>query len=244
LLRSANKTTMARVTTAAAAAAAAVAATLTLVDAGGAAPTSYHDDQFLYTREIVVETPVDGRGRKVTHVNEYWKSADGSKPSLVKEHGRTWKEAPVDDGSVWPPRRWKTLEALPTDPRGLTAAVLDWFKPGNDQSVADESAYMGLSMLIAQPLPQQGRTAALEAMAAIPDVRVVDGLRAAGRPAIGLTRPPDHPAQGRVVILLDRETYEFLGTRARTTSPSGAAIVQLRTRAEIGVVDRAGTLPQ
>jgi hypothetical protein len=204
---------------------------------------TWRDDQYLYTRERMIEIPLDPRAKTLTFTNEYWRSADGSKPSRVTERGRTWTEAPFADGTVWPPRRQAALEALPTDPDRLLTAVTRWFGAGRSPAVDHETQYMGLTMLLNRELPPPLRAATFEALARIPGVEVSDrGLDANGRPGISISRP-SQPGQSDTEIVLDRRTYEFLGLQQHSTRNDGTRIRLLLIPEARGVVDRPGERP-
>ncbi len=201
------------------------------------------DDQFIYTREILVETPVDGRGPSETFVDESWRSVDGSQPSRVSERGRSWIEPPYPAGSVWPPRRYDDLEKLPTDPRKLRLAVLDWFHRGNSAEVDYESEYMGLMFLLRswRVMPPGLQPAAYRALAQIPGVRVTgDEVDARGRHGIGITR---RESPLNVVLILDRESYDYLGTRDTMVRKDGTEVQQLFALEETGITDTVGVRP-
>jgi hypothetical protein len=84
---------------------------------------------------------LDPRAKTLPFTKEYWRSADGSKPSRVTERGRMGTEAPFPDGTVWPPCRQAALEELPTYPDGLLAAVTRWFGAGRSPEVDHETRY-------------------------------------------------------------------------------------------------------
>lgn len=204
---------------------------------------TWRDDQFLYTRQTMTEKPVGGRGRTLTFTNEYWRSADGSKPSLVIERGRTWTEAPIDPAAVWPPRTAEAVEALPTEPDALIDAVHDWFGHRDRKAGDYETQYMALTMMLDRELPPAVRAATFEALARIPGVEVDDDeIDAHGRRGIGIRRPAQ-PIQADKVIVLDRDTYEFLGFREPSTRPDGTRIQLLVTHEARGVVDRVRQRP-
>lgn len=205
---------------------------------------TWRDDQFLYTRQTMIERPLNGRGETLTFTNEYWRSVDGSKPSLVIERGRTWTEAPFDPATVWPPRTAAALEALPTEPDALLDAVLDWFGHGKKKDTDYANQYTGLTMLLHRELPPALRAATFEALARVPGVEVVDDeIDAHGRRGIGIVRPTQPGNEGNMVIVLARHTYEFLGLRETSILPDGTRIQVLITHEARGVVDRPGERP-
>ncbi|MGH1554479.1 hypothetical protein ACRAWF_28730 [Streptomyces sp. L7] len=63
-------------------------------------PIAARDDQFIYTKEIIKETPVGG-GRTRTYVDENWNSVDGSKRSYVSELGhKQWVRCTAGPGHL------------------------------------------------------------------------------------------------------------------------------------------------
>lgn len=205
---------------------------------------TWRDDQFLYTRQTMIERPLNGRGKTLTFTNEYWRSADGSQPSLVIERGRTWTEPPFDPATVWPPRTAAALEALPTEPDALLDAVLDWFGHSNTKDTNYTNQYTGLIKMLDRELPPALRAATFEALARIPGVEVIDDeIDAHGRRGIGLIRPTQPGNEGNKVLVLDRDTYEFLGLREISILPDGTRIQLLVTHEAWGVVDRPRERP-
>jgi hypothetical protein len=200
----------------------------------------YRGDQYLYTREIMEEIPVDGSGETLTFVNEYWRSADGSRPSRVIERGRTWTEPPIASDAVWPPRDLATLEELPADPDELVRT--SWFSHDSSDSVVYDTRYMLLGMLLTRELPPDLRGAAFEALARIPDVVIVGAVEAGGRRAIGVSRPTD-PGFSDRVLLFAPKTYEYIGMREPSTRDDGTEIYRVIAQEASGVVDSVGERP-
>ncbi|MFF0159623.1 CU044_5270 family protein [Streptomyces sp. NPDC005263] len=214
-------------------------------------PLAPRDDQFVYTKEIVKETPVGG-GRSRTYVDESWSSVDGSKRSYVSELEHTQWVPPYQPGQGdWPPRRWSQLKKLPTDPAKLPIALRDGGGRANyDRPMrANEwpQVQFLLSGLLRNPvLPKGLRPATFEALATVPGVKVLPGhTDAGGRPGIGIqyVGPAGTPwADGGRVLVFDAKTYQYLG--ARDQRKAGAVTYeQWSYVAAHGVVDRVMQRP-
>ncbi|MEV2216601.1 CU044_5270 family protein [Streptomyces sp. NPDC050997] len=209
------------------------------------------DDQFIYTKEIIKESPVGG-GRSKTYVDESWNSVDGSKRSYVSELEHTQWVPPYQPGQGnWPPRRWSQLKQLPTDPDKLPIALRDGRgKPDYGRPTkADEWPIVQflLSGLLRDPvLPKGLRPAAFEALATVPGVKVLPGQTdAGGRAGIGIqyVGPPNTPwADGERVLVFDAKTYQYLGTRDQR-KVGAVTYEQWSYTAAHGVVDRVKQRP-
>ncbi|ANS70457.1 hypothetical protein SLINC_8233 [Streptomyces lincolnensis] len=183
-------------------------------------PIAPRDDQFIYTREVIKETPVGG-GPSKTYVDESWTSVDGSKRSYVSELGHTqWVPRDKPGQSTWPPSRWSELKQLPTDPDRLLIALRDMGgKPDyNRPTSADEwpMVHIFLSGLLRDPvLPKGLRPAAFEALSTMPGVKLLPGRTDGdGRPGIGIQyvgKPGTPWADGGPVFIFDEKTYRYLG---------------------------------
>jgi hypothetical protein len=197
-------------------------------------------EQFIYLREVLEETPVDGDGKPKTFVDELWYSVDGSKPSRVSERGVSWMEPPRAEAGIWPPRGYEELAKMPTDPAELRRVLR-----GGEDAADYETEYTGLYfMLTGRSLMPPGlQAAAFRALAQIPGVDVVDdAVNLRGRRGIGITRGPD-PLGDESMLILDRDTNEYLGTRTIYVNNEGEKVVQLTARVEQGIVDRIGERP-
>ena len=207
-------------------------------DAGsGLGPSSIPSgDQFIYTREVLYETPVSGPGVRERFVDEMWRSINGLEPGIESERGRSWKSAPVGEG-VWPPRSYENLSRLPTDPEALRRAVLE--QAGGDE----EMAFWQLQTLLRSwtVMPPGLRTAAFEALSRYPGVELIEGdTDARGRRGIGIVR------DGRRFdshIIVDAETYEYLGFRDRFVRQDGVTVDRVSALVSRGIVDRVGERP-
>jgi hypothetical protein len=210
-------------------------------------PLAPRDDQFIYTKEVIERTPVSG-GPGKTYVDESWSSVDGSKKSYVSELGHTQWVPPAQKGQYsWPPTEWSKLERLPLDPRRLTITLREsGTKPDFGRPTrADEwpMVQIFLSGLLRAPvLPKGLRSAAFEALAAVPGVEVLPGRTDVdGRAAVGVRYvggPAGSPwASGGRVLLFDATSYQYLGLRERVTA-GGKPYDQYQHVTAQGVVDR------
>jgi hypothetical protein len=214
-------------------------------------PIAPRDDQFIYTKEIIKETPVGG-GRSKAYVDESWSSVDGSKKSYVSELGHTQWVPPDQPGQrSWPPRRWSQLKQLPTEPGKLPIALRDIGRtPDYDRPIkADEwpMVQFFLSGLLRTPvLPEGLRPATFEALATVPGVKVLPGRTDAdGRAGIGIQyvgKPGTPWADGGPVLVFDAKTYQYLGMRDRRNA-GAQTYEQWSHMAAEAVVDRVMQRP-
>ncbi|MET9774626.1 CU044_5270 family protein [Streptomyces sp. NPDC006367] len=216
-------------------------------------PVAPRDDQFVYSKRIIKETE-QKTGEVKTYTDEMWDSVDASKPSLAMELGREMWEETTEKGSVvWPPRKWSELEKLPRDPEKLVPAILSFGSRGgsDDRSVSDldkrerYEAYWLLGELLKNPvLPQGLRPAAYEALALVPGVRTIPGVKdSAGRTGVGIAHTGRGPYESKYLIF-DPVSYEFLGFRDERISASGEQkYIQLSHVVDWGIVDRVRQRP-
>ncbi|ELP71241.1 CU044_5270 family protein [Streptomyces turgidiscabies] len=214
-------------------------------------PIAPRDDQFIYSKEIIKETPAGG-GRTRTYVDESWSSVDGSKKSYLSELGDADWVPPFKPGeSIWPPNRWSELKQLPTDPAKLPIALRGLLrKPDPDRPLrADEwpMVQFGLSGLLRKPvLPKGLRSAAFEALATVPGIRLLPGRTDAdGRTGLGIqyVGGPGTPwADRKQVLVFDAKTYQYLGMRDQRRE-GGTTYEQWSYLAVHGVVDRVMQRP-
>lgn len=212
-------------------------------------PVAPRDDQFIYSKRIIKETE-RGTGAVKTYVDVNWDSVDGSKRSLTMELGRVIWEEPLKNGeSVWPPREWSKLKKLPTDPEKLIPAIAGSGRSGGSTSDFTEQdwfdAYFMLGELLKWPvLPQGLRPAAYQALALVPGVEAIPGVKdSAGRTGVGISCPKSPFAKGKYLIF-DPKSYAFLGFRDERTSASGdKTYIQLSHVVEWAIVDRMRQRP-
>ncbi|MEV8022066.1 CU044_5270 family protein [Streptomyces sp. NPDC086554] len=207
------------------------------------------DDQFIYSKRVIKETERK-TGAVKTYEDVNWDSVDGSKRSLTMELGRVIWEKPLEKGEgVWPPREWSKLKKLPTDPKKLIPKIIGVgtsSKPISDFTKHDwYDAYFMLGELLKWPvLPQGLRPAAYEALALVPGVTAIPGVKdSAGRTGVGISYPKSPFAKGKYLIF-DPESYEFLGFRDERTSASGdKTYIQLSHVVDWAIVDRLKQRP-
>ncbi|MEV0318365.1 CU044_5270 family protein [Streptomyces sp. NPDC050658] len=216
-------------------------------------PVAPRDDQFIYSKRIIKETE-QKTGKVKSYTDEMWDSVDVSKRSLSMELGREmWEEPAGKGGGVWPPRKWSELKKLPQDPEKLILAILSsGSRSGSDdRSISDldkpdrYEAYWLLGELLKNPvLPQGLRPAAYEALAVVPGVKTIPGVKdSAGRTGVGIA----HTGRGSYkskYLIFDPESYEFLGFRDERISADGKKkYVQLSHVVDWGIVDRVRQRP-
>jgi hypothetical protein len=199
------------------------------------------DDQYVYTKELLVETGKDGSTK--AFIDENWRSVDQSKPSRISERGKSWIAPPAKSNErVWPPLRYADLRQLPLDPKRLLIAIRDWpgaprwDTPMGSGNLDYELAYVHLLYLLHgwSVMPSGLRSATFEAIGAIPGVVVTnDVVDARGRHGIGISRPGGQVIPNSMLIL-DSGTYDYLGYKVDNQSISLEAY---------GVVDRIGQRP-
>ncbi|MGX9886722.1 CU044_5270 family protein [Streptomyces sp. NPDC002276] len=214
-------------------------------------PIAARDDQFIYTKEIIKETPAGG-GSTRTYVDESWNSVDGSKRSYVSELGhKQWVPVYQPGQSDWPPRRWSLLKQLPTDPDKLLIALRDGpLKPHYNRPMKASdwpmTQFLVSGLLRTPVLPKGLRPAAYEALATVPGIKVLPHQKDAdGREGIGIeyVGPTGTPwAGGGPVLVFDPKTYRYLGMHDRRTA-GGTTYEQWTYVAASAVVDRVMQRP-
>lgn len=207
------------------------------------------DDQFIYTKEIIKETN-DKTGKTKSYTDESWSSVDDSKPSWVMEVGKGWWSQPEKNGETrWPPRDWRTLTQLPTDPEKL---ILSLVGAGDISGLSDVEwsvVHIELVGLLKEDpvLPEGLRPAAFEALGMVPGVKAVPNQQdAEGRTGVGIVYDdPLHPEGYRddESFIFAPDTYEFLGFRSSGERRDGGTITQLSYLDAWAIVDRAKQRP-
>ncbi|MGW2530369.1 CU044_5270 family protein, partial [Streptomyces sp. NPDC001595] len=213
-------------------------------------PVAPRDDQFIYSKRIIKETETK-TGQVKTYTDEMWDSVDVSKPSLSMELGREmWEEPAGKGGGVWPPRKWSELKKLPHEPEKLISVIVS-SGGSDDRSISDldelnrYEAYWLLGELLKNPvLPQGLRPAAYEALALVPGVKTIPGVKdSAGRTGVGIAHTGRGSCKSKYLIF-DPASYEFLGFRDERISASGKKkYIQLSHVVDWGIVDRVRQLP-
>jgi hypothetical protein len=224
-------------------------------------PVSPRDDQFMYTREIIKETDRK-TGRTKTHVDENWRSVDGSRRSWIMEVGKGWWSPPLaDNESSWPPQDWSTLRKLSTDPERLILDIQGEFFGRKDKNtslddITDEEwshihfSLAGLLKLV-PVMPEGLRPAAYEALGMVPGVKAVPGQKdAKGRVGVAITYDDPTLPEGAGGygghFVFDPVTYAFLGFRDERSSGEGKDMkvyTQLSYLDSWAIVDRAKQRP-
>ncbi|MFF7549604.1 CU044_5270 family protein [Streptomyces canus] len=212
-------------------------------------PVAPRDDQFIYSKRIIKETERK-TGAVKTYEDVNWDSVDGSQRSLTMELGRVIWEEPMKKGeSVWPPREWSKLKKLPTDPKKLIPYIAHGGPSSRSTSDFTElewsHAYFLLGELLKWPvLPKGLRPAAYKALALVPGVKAVPGVKdSSGRTGVGICYPESGFATGRYLIF-DRGSYDFMGFRDERTSASGdKTYIQLSHVVDWAIVDRMKQRP-
>ncbi|MEU2679976.1 CU044_5270 family protein [Streptomyces sp. NPDC007107] len=211
--------------------------------ADGAGAPVPRDDQYLYAEEVYTRTPLKG-GKRTTHTDEFWISADGSRLSRYVYDGRTKDEPPSAHSVPWPPTAYAKLAALPTDPEKLLA-LLEGSRSGGT------ATYMDLCLLMRGPrvMPPGLQAAAFEALALLPGVVLDDDeVDALGRHGIGVSYPG--MSFGPV---FERSTYAYLGMRMEGVRGAklvgrelkgGEKYTEVRALVKSGVVDEIGQRPR
>ncbi|MEU1161318.1 CU044_5270 family protein [Streptomyces sp. NPDC090075] len=219
---------------------------------------SPRDDQFIYTKEIIKETD-QKTGVTKSHVDENWRSVDGSKRSWTMEIGHGWWSPPLKaNETVWPPQDWSTLRKLPTDPEKLILVLADEHSSRTKSldDLTDEdwwSIHFSLAGLLklVPVMPEGLRPAAYEALGMVPGVKLVPNQKdAKGRTGVAITYDDPTLPKGSVgfggYFIFDPVTYEFLGFRDVRTSGDGAAMktyTQLSYLDSWAIVDRVKERP-
>jgi hypothetical protein len=214
-------------------------------------PVAPRDDQFIYSKRIIKETE-QKTGEVKTYTDEMWDSVDVSKWSLSMELGREmWEEPAGKGGGVWPPRKWSELKKLPQDPEKLILAIISYGSRPEDRPISDldasdrYEAYWLLGELLKNPvLPQGLRPAAYEALALVPGIKTIPGVKdSAGRTGVGIASSERGSYKSKYLIF-DPASYEFLGFRDERTSASGEKkYIQLSHVVDWGIVDRVRQRP-
>ncbi|MGW4753006.1 CU044_5270 family protein [Streptomyces chartreusis] len=193
------------------------------------------NDQYVYTRNFITRTYVEG-GRKKTWTDESWISVDGSRPSRREEYGKVHNDPPLGEHEVaWPPTEYAKLAKWPTDPAKLLK-VLRMGRPGADLEAFGNACQF---FVVPRVMPPGLEAAVFEAVARIPGIRTdheaVDGL---GRPGVAVTYP-----ELTYSFIFDPRTYAYLGLRLTGSNGGRDKYREMRSRAEIAVVDRIGQRP-
>jgi hypothetical protein len=193
------------------------------------------DDQFVHIKsvELVNYSETFKNGRLVkreklpTNHRDLWLSVDEHKDGLLRM--RPCESARVCDqplyGSHRPgppvPGSTASLRSLPADPARLMPAMetLEYGRPRPElwlKTIQD--------VIREQYVPPRVRAAIFEFAGSRPGATVERNARdAIGRPGIAIAMPDG--AGGRIELVFDRRTYQFLGERAVAGPPSTGRLV-------------------
>ncbi|WP_019061268.1 CU044_5270 family protein [Streptomyces prunicolor] len=212
------------------------------------------DDQFVYVESQVSYTH-DGEGTKATidplHRQEVWTSVDGLHVGLVRQAGMGSHSVPVDvkpGKAGWDVSSfYNHVKTLPTD----ADAMYDYLattapKYGGDDK--NQAMFVLVGDLLRDSIVPPKQSAALfRAVARIPGVATVEGVKdATGRPGVAIARTdPYNPLRDEWIF--DAKTYEFLGEREVATKDN-AGVKKGTVTANTAVlrraiVDKAGERP-
>jgi hypothetical protein len=170
-----------------------------------------------------------------------WQSADGSKDGALRVEVVAPKALPgwpipeiayEEMGSELLPlgrcavpanerTDYASLRKLPADPDGMRTHLYDRAAlPGGTATPDDLAWERARTLMLETYLPPAQRAALFRAIATIDGVSVVDSVEdAAGRTGIGVGRVG---YDARTDLILDRDTYEFLGEREVVVDPERA----------------------
>lgn len=212
------------------------------------------DDQFVYVESKVSYTN-SGEGTKTRidplHRQEVWMSVDGLHVGLVRQAGMGAHSVPVD---VKPGKAgWDVssfydhVRTLPTD----AEAMYDYLattapKYGGDDK--NQAMFVLVGDLLRDSIVPPKQSAALfRAVARIPGVTTVEGVKdATGRPGVAIARTdPDNPLRDEWIF--DAKTYEFLGEREVATKDNAGVkkgtVTSNTAVLRRAIVDKAGERP-
>jgi hypothetical protein len=213
------------------------------------------DDQWIYTAERV--TGSDGEPM----TQQQWARADGGAQAWIDEAGKLQIQA-MDRPSDHPARRgvlegYPLVASLPTDPAALRQWAYDradgnWSNGPN--STSEEEIFLFFNHILrGNVMPPELEAAIFRVMSDLPGL-TIENVEMFGSPAIAVGYESDWL---RDEILLDPQTYEYVGERATVTrdatidpDKAGNATGEvhegsqvLAERLDIAVVDEPGELP-
>lgn len=212
------------------------------------------DDQFVYV-DSKVSYANSGEGTKTRidppHRQEVWMSVDGLHVGLVRQAGMGAHSVPVDvkpGKAGWDVSSfYNHVRTLPTD----ADAMYDYLattapKYGGDDK--NQAMFVLVGDLLRDSIVPPKQSAALfRAVARIPGVTTVEGVKdATGRPGVAIARTdPYNPLRDEWIF--DAKTYEFLGEREVATKDNAGVkkgTVTANTAVlRRAVVDKAGERP-
>ncbi|MTE18682.1 hypothetical protein F0L17_05940 [Streptomyces sp. TRM43335] len=193
------------------------------------------DGRFVYVRETVEER-IAATGETRTRTDESWMPVGDSRPS-------------AGAGAVWPPRTWRELEALPTDPDELLRLLRDEIRLDPDTgrpATADDRPDAGdflVELLRDTPVMPEGlRAAAYEALARIPGITAGVGREHVEGVEVSYANPWAEGAAAETVFVFDAETHVLLDVRDERVVDGQRVRISSRLE-EYAVVDGASRRP-
>ncbi|WP_327402119.1 CU044_5270 family protein [Streptomyces sp. NBC_01288] len=217
------------------------------------------DDQFVYVdSKVSYAAYEEGEKAKIAplHRQEVWMTVDGLHKGLKVEAGEKPFVIPVDVKPGWLKSGnggWEVssyynhVKTLPTD-----AAAMYEYLAKTAPKYSGQEKYQAMFVLVGDLLhdsivPPEQSAALFRAVAKIPGVTAVQGVKdAAGRTGVAIGRDdPDNPTRDEWIF--DAKTYEFLGEREVATKDN-AGVKKGTVTADTAVlrraiVDKAGERP-
>jgi hypothetical protein len=214
--------------------------------------TPPRDDQWIYFEDRWQDK--DGN----VEMERSWRRADGGGMAWIDEHGRLRVEA-----TPWPKGRprpqleqgYKGLARLPTDPDALLRWAYNQAKNITGAGLTEHGDVYGLfnHILRGNVVPPDLEAAVFRALKRVPGVELTT-VEVLGRPAYSLGQTEDWLHEE---LLLDRETYTYLGERSTVTKhtwidpmKAGNETGEIRkgekvvsARIETAIVDEPGERP-
>jgi hypothetical protein len=152
-------------------------------------------------------------GALKTRLQSQWRRADGKRSAWIVKGRLHTQDEP---GPLTPPSDYATLAALPSDPDALLRwAYEEMGGLGGDTEEGRRSMAFTMfnTILRDSVLPPKVEAAIYRAMKTIPGVTLADdAVDVAGRPAMSVGRVQE--GWLRSEVLLDRQTYGYLGERS------------------------------
>ena len=173
-------------------------------------------DQFLYLREGKWEAWLSVDGTRDGRVNT-GVSGSTTVPGCVDGRAKVLDKSgqPMAETQQCTPKR-RYRDDLPT-----TADDMLKFLQGNDKNRPVNSYGKDVLTMFSQSyLPGAQRAALFEAATRVPGLTVVHDV-SSGRPGIGISWPAPEPGGEPMVMVFDRNTYEYLGLKDHPQEAAG-----------------------
>lgn len=221
--------------------------------------TAPRADQWVYQHERVVPFPNGTTSQRFPAMDFYrWTRASGT---LIYEASPGKPNNPVKvsiPAGLFPPQDYATLSTLPTKPSALLAWLSSHRPAGN--TTTDFQNLTEILFAGAGALPPKVEAALFQAMKRLPGVTIRRGLKdLQGHNAIGVVGREDARVGNtplNAMILLDPETYSYLGTESifsadevHTTKEGLTQTIKAGTvdnasvTLQTGIVDEVGQKP-